>query len=291
MTAKIGLFFLKTNEYFPEGTLFELSDDETVSLPDGGDGGAVFIDREHLLPCTEFAESVPPGQCPVTVTSLSEREMSGTVVDITLHYQVIEVPIAAEIEEILSVTVNDRFNGWQADSYESSAVEGKYRLHIGHLRPGFYEAIFELPDSKSLRMTFIKFFPKQFTDRYDNQAARSMASVVRLPSDAPHRSGEAYSDALLNLALELATEWGDNFRKPIHERIRLTHPELTDAEIDELAAIASKVESRIYALAEDEMAGKITEFDIVPTATGEFPWLSHSNAARLANIGMYYARR
>ena len=63
MTAKIGLFFLKPNEYFPEGTLFELSGGERVCLPDGGDGEAVFIDRSFLLPCPEFAENVPPGQC------------------------------------------------------------------------------------------------------------------------------------------------------------------------------------------------------------------------------------
>lgn len=101
----------------------------------------------------------------------------------------------------------------------------------------------------------------------------------------------AFDEELLNLALELATEWGENFRKPIHERIRAFHPDLTDGEIEELAAISSKVESRIYALAEDELSGKIAEFDIIPTATSEFPWLSRSNAALLTGIGMYYARR
>ena len=100
-----------------------------------------------------------------------------------------------------------------------------------------------------------------------------------------------FSDELLNLALGLATEWGDNFRKPIHERVRAVHPELTDAEIDELTTIARCAESRIYVLCEDELAGLISESDIVPTAIREFPWLSRSNAARLSNIGMYYARR
>ncbi|MBK9215011.1 MAG: hypothetical protein IPM59_05340 [Chloracidobacterium sp.] len=96
---------------------------------------------------------------------------------------------------------------------------------------------------------------------------------------------------LLNNALELVTEWGENFRKPIHDRIRRTHPYLSDAEIDELTAIARRVESRIYALAEDEMADKISEQEIMPAAMREFPWLDTKNAARLKNIGMYYARR
>ena len=101
----------------------------------------------------------------------------------------------------------------------------------------------------------------------------------------------AFSDDLLNTTLELATEWGENFRKPIHDRIRARHPKLTDAEIDELTNIARRAESRIYELAEDEMAGKLSEYEIVPEAMREFKWLSSSNAGRLKNIGMYYARR
>ena len=100
-----------------------------------------------------------------------------------------------------------------------------------------------------------------------------------------------FTDELLNTALELATEWGENFRKPIHERIRLKYPDLSDTEIDELISIADRTESRIYALAEDEMAGKLSEYEIVPDAIREFPWLNAQNASRLKNIGMYYARR
>ena len=100
-----------------------------------------------------------------------------------------------------------------------------------------------------------------------------------------------FSDELLNTALELATEWGENFRKPIHDRIRRKHTELTDAEIDELTSIARRAESRIYELAEQELDGKLPEADIVPAALREFPWLSLENPLRLKNIGMYYARR
>ncbi len=100
-----------------------------------------------------------------------------------------------------------------------------------------------------------------------------------------------FTDELLNTALELATEWGENFRMPIHERIRQGYPDLTDAEIDELTIIARRAESRIYELAEDELAGKLSEYEIVPEAMREFTWLYASSAGRLKNIGMYYARR
>lgn len=96
---------------------------------------------------------------------------------------------------------------------------------------------------------------------------------------------------LLNTALELATEWGENFRKPIHERIRILYPTLSDKEIDELTAIARTAESRVYSIAESEMEGRIPESAIVSTVLAEIPWISLENASRLKNIGMYYARR
>lgn len=297
MTEKIGLFFLRPNAYFPEGTLFELCDGEPIWLPDGGDGVAVSIDRPSVVPCPEFAENVPPGQCGVVVTSVSDGDVSGIAVDVTLHYQVIEVPFAAEIDEVLSATVTDRLHGWQADRYEARSVDGKYRLHIGHLRPGFYVAVFELPSGEPLRMTFIKFFPKQFTDRYAE--AKHMAAggtdirKVQVPAIAvtPHHRGDAFSDELLNDALKLTTEWGENYGKPINERIVRIFPELSDDEIAALTKLSREAEYYIYDLAAQELDGKIHENQIVPLAREKFAWLDAYNSARLANIGMYYARR
>ena len=300
MREKYGLFFLRPNSLFPEGTLFELAIDAVMRLPDRGDGETAEIDRGLLLRCPEFAENVPPGQCPVAVTSISEGDLCDAAVDVTLHYQIIEVPVAAGIKEILSVTTNDRLHGWEADRYGSAAVEAKYRLHIGHLRPGFYESIFELPDREPLRLTFIKSFPKQFTDRYAEIAQSEQMDRVRLgaseiPAPAiaikPHHRGDAFSVELLNYALKLATEWGENYGKPINERILSLFPELSDDEIDQLTNLSREAEYYIYDLATQELDGKIREDQIVPLAIEKFTWLDRENTARLANIGMYYARR
>ena len=300
MPESYSLYFLRTGRIFDEGTLFELADGDTLRIPDKGDGSDVVVGSEEVLQCPEFAENVPPGQCSVAVTSVSDGDVSRVFVDVTLHYQVIEVPIAAEIEEILSVTVNDRVHGWQADRYESSTVEGKYRLHIGHLRPGFYEAVFELPARGPLRMTFIKFFPKQFTDRYSDIVGSERLTSggtdipdIPIPAAAvkPHHRGDAFSDELLNHALKLTTEWGENYGKPINERILRIFPELSDDEIAELTKLSREAEYYIYDLATQELDGKIHENDIVPLARKKFAWLERDNAARLANIGMYYARR
>ncbi len=96
---------------------------------------------------------------------------------------------------------------------------------------------------------------------------------------------------ILNAALELATEWGENFRKPIGERMKARFPHLTEDDITEAERYAKEAEGRIYTLAEMEERGEISESDITRLAAEEFPWLDGSHIGRLKNIGMYYARR
>ncbi|MGD9587994.1 MAG: hypothetical protein AB7Q37_07110 [Pyrinomonadaceae bacterium] len=100
-----------------------------------------------------------------------------------------------------------------------------------------------------------------------------------------------FSREILNAALELATEWGENFRKPIAERMISRFPELLEDEISEIEAFVRKAEYRIYEIAEMEERGEITEGDITRIAAEEFPWMDGGHIGRLKNIGMYYARR
>ena len=136
-------------------------------------------------------------------------------------------------------------------------------------------------DGSRGRLTFVKLFPLHL-----------LATAVRRADKAqmPAVASDPETD-LLNKALELATEWGENFQKPIHDRIRVFYPELTDREVDKLTKRVREAEYYIYELAERELEGKITEADIRPKALERYPWLSDRNVARLSNIGMYYARR
>lgn len=102
---------------------------------------------------------------------------------------------------------------------------------------------------------------------------------------------ERFSTAILNAALELTTEWGESFGRPIDERILAKYPDLTPDDIAELTRLSLEAEHHIYHLAEQELAGSICEYDIVPAAQKRFPWLNTSNASRLKNIGMFYARK
>ena len=348
MTAnpKFKLFFLKQNSFFDEGTLFELAD-EIVSeasldksfdqrfntvpaelyenfgyfLPDRGDGVPGFIRQDDVLECPAFAENIPPGKCPVKITSnrllsradalFNENVNSLNIFDIqveqTLHYQKIIVPLPKNFPPIQSVSLNNRLKNIEIERYENPSLEifneaEAYCLHIGHLAPGFYEAEINLPKGKFIRLRFIKFFPEYFKEKYPFIAANppsEKSGTFYLEEvgfrredylNKPFEKGK-FSDELLNIALELKTEWGENFRKPIDERILHKFPALTAAEIAELDKIAGKAESFIYQLAEQELDGEILESDIIVKARLKFPWITDANLFRLKNIGMYYARK
>lgn len=98
-------------------------------------------------------------------------------------------------------------------------------------------------------------------------------------------------DEQLNAAFEFVTEWGENFRKPITERMQQGFPLLTEKEIADAEALAKEAEYFIYSLGEKERDGEIAESQIVTLALEKYPWLERRHAQRLSNISMYYARR
>lgn len=96
---------------------------------------------------------------------------------------------------------------------------------------------------------------------------------------------------LINQALTFSSEWGENFQKPIHDRMKQKYPELSHEIIDILQTYVRKAEYFIYNLAEQCCLGKIKEAEIQIKAHRQYPWISDHNASRLAGIGMYYANR
>ncbi|HMS39639.1 MAG TPA: hypothetical protein PKE69_05390 [Pyrinomonadaceae bacterium] len=207
---------------------------------------------------------------------------------------------------IQSVTLKNRLKSIENESYENPRLEtfddgNAYCIHIAHIPPGFYETEINLPKGMFIRLRFIKFFPKYFKEKYPfivsnppSETSTFYIGEVGFRTENylnnPWKK-EKFPADLLNLTLELKTEWGENFCKPIDERILHKFPALTSAEINELDKIAGETESFIYHLAEQELDGKISEWDIVVKVRLEFPWINDTNLFRLKNIGMFYARR
>ncbi len=289
-------------------------------LPDRGDGVPGFVGKEDVTPCPPFAENVPPGRCSVKITYqrvLSAADPSfednpnnigifGINIDENLHWQKIVFPLPDNFPEIVSVTLKNSLKYFEVDSYETPSLEQfenvkAYCLHVGHVGPGFYEMDMQFGRGRFLRIRFIKLFPPEFSDRYEQLKDGNYNAQVpeRLAGSLPVNRHHSHADDLdlefpiemMNHALVLATEWGENFRKPIDERMRLKYPELTTDEITRLKKLADEAESYICHLAERELAGEIGEYDIVPIAKEKFPWVADDQLRRITNIGMYWARK
>lgn len=100
-----------------------------------------------------------------------------------------------------------------------------------------------------------------------------------------------FSSDIINQALSFSSEWGDNYMKPIHNRMKLMYPTLDEDGIEFLSQYVREVEYFIYDLASKANDGIIAEQSIVIKAKEKYPWMSHNNASRLAGIGMYYANK
>ena len=92
---------------------------------------------------------------------------------------------------------------------------------------------------------------------------------------------------IINQALAFATEWGENFLKPIHERMAKKYPELSFETVEVLQVYVKKAESYIYDLAYNGCS----ESDIGRKARQQYPWLNDSNTSRLIGIGVYYSMK
>ncbi len=290
-------------------------------LPDRGDGIPGFVETDAVIPCPPFAENVPPGRCPVKITYTRVLDDADPAFDDNpnclgifgislvenLHWQKIVVPLPRRFPEIRNVTLVDTLRKFEVDSYEKPAVEivageAAYSLHIGHVGPGFYEMDMRLERGRHLRLRFIKFFPPEFTGRYEaiKHSAPSSKTPGRQSDSMPVNLYHSHSEdrpsyefpiEMVNKALEFATEWGPNFRKPINERMLGVYPDLKDDEIARLKTIADDAENFILDLAERELRGEITEYDIVPMARERFAWIEETQLNRIKNIGMFWARK
>jgi hypothetical protein len=99
-------------------------------------------------------------------------------------------------------------------------------------------------------------------------------------------------DTLLNKGLDLAMEGGENWLKPIQDRLALQHPELSQSELDEVNDICHAAmkfgHDCVYDLA--LKSGKNTKReDFEPLMRVRSPWVDPKNLSHLFSQGMYYA--
>ena len=100
-----------------------------------------------------------------------------------------------------------------------------------------------------------------------------------------------FAPELLNVALDMSLEWGENWLAPIHERIREAYPELSLEDADVLNHWCIEAREYAYALVEEEypMTLRNEKGTAMDRVQQKYPQIDGKNLSHLYSQGMYYA--
>lgn len=96
---------------------------------------------------------------------------------------------------------------------------------------------------------------------------------------------------IFNAALELSLEWGENFHKPIQERLRAAYPSVTQEEADDLDKVCREAQYYAFGQIEQAYTKQISDADASTNILARYPLLDQQSMGRLWSQGQYYAWR
>jgi hypothetical protein len=97
---------------------------------------------------------------------------------------------------------------------------------------------------------------------------------------------ENISAEILNAALDMSMEWGENLLKPINKRIIEKFPELTEEQADILNYWCNEVKDFAFAKVAKDYPLEGTAIEEVKQ---RYPQINNETLTHLLNQGMYYA--
>ncbi len=125
----------------------------------------------------------------------------------------------------------------------------------------------------------------------NNILNRVLTFLLRRRKPNLEKEGE---EALLNYALHLAQEWGNDWMKPIQGRLGKSYPDLSPRELDLLNDLAQEAMRYSYDLAfrlyEKTSGGSFVE-EWKETCLSKYAWIDEKNLNQLYSTGRYYAMR
>ncbi len=100
-----------------------------------------------------------------------------------------------------------------------------------------------------------------------------------------------FADEILNAALTLSLEWGENFLKPIQSRLQAAYPQITNDQANLISAWCDAVKDYAFAVVEKDypLILKNEAGTAIAQIKEKYPQLSDETLSRLHNQGMYYA--
>lgn len=259
----------------------------------------------------QYPDAEAPANVPVGI--LSRNQVS---VFQNIHFQRLHIELPSPNFEVEQITIFNKVKKWETECYYSPKIkkeEGKWHVEceFSHITFGFYEVQIQFTTGWYYRIDLIKHYPEYLKEKFHfitSQTSPSKATATFTPlqeigfdlstyqpseiKTSTHISTDlGVSDEILNDALELTTEWGENFRKPIYERLKKKYPEISAELAEKIQKYCQKAESFMYALGEKELNGEISESDMIFLAQRQYPWVKAKHWYRLKNIAMFYARK
>jgi hypothetical protein len=258
----------------------------------------------------QYPDAEAPSNVPVGI--LSRNQVS---VFQNIHFQRLYIELPSDREELEQITVFDKVKQWETECYYSPKIkqeEGKWRVEceFSHITFGFYEVQIQFTSGWYYRIDLVKHYPEYLKDKYqvlikqNSTSGQSMFTPLKeigfdlfnyhLPNvtaPIPVTNEIGFSDEVLNDAMEMSIEWGENYRQPIYERLHKKYPEINAETAEKIQKHCREAESYIYSLGEKELNGEISQADIVPLAQRKYPWVKVKHWYRLKNIAMFYARK
>jgi hypothetical protein len=141
-----------------------------------------------------------------------------------------------------------------------------------------------------LRVSYRDAAPPELWKRMQELAEPPQAAPPK-PSEIAETEVEAAftQPTHLNAALRFSLEWGENFGKPIFERMKKEFAYLTPSQIAALDKAAARIRSVAWQAYEDAYAKRITEGEAAKRIVEVFPGINGENLSHLYTQGMYYA--
>ena len=113
--------------------------------------------------------------------------------------------------------------------------------------------------------------------------------VLKLKKHKPNRKKEPSEDDILNKAMDLCLEFGENWRKPVDVRLQKLYPDISQDKAKEIDVFIRKTRDEIHEMIEQFYLSKMPNEEMKKRMKDKFPFLNNKNLGHLHSQGIYYA--
>lgn len=96
---------------------------------------------------------------------------------------------------------------------------------------------------------------------------------------------------ILNAAMNISLEWGENWLKPINERLLAVYPNVSEEKAKEIDTYIRVAREDIFKVIEQYYLKELSEIQAISIIQEKYTFLDDDTLKRLFNQGMYYAWR